>query len=159
MRKSALVSLVVILTALSFASFAAAQATVTRAVFTEVADGFLAGGPCIGENLLLKGNLTIRTRTTVTPTGQQLTAGHVTAHMTATGLETGDRYQVINVGATITNLWRAGVVREGVSSARFLVIGSGGHNKALVTNLFHATITPSGNVTAEFFRITVKCVG
>jgi hypothetical protein len=66
---------------------------------------------------------------------------------------------VIDQRATITNLNSAGDVTVGVGSARFLVIGRGANNNALVTNLFHVTITPSGDVTVDFFRITVKCVG
>jgi hypothetical protein len=84
------------------------------------------------------------------------TGGHSNGHMTATGLVTGDTYQVIELREITTNL---GSTSEGTTSSRFLIIGSGPNNKALVENLAHFTLTPTGKVTVDFFTITAKCVG
>ena len=110
---------------------------------------------CLPEPVVLEGTITIRLRTTVSPTGAQLTGGHTSGHLTATGLVSGDTYQVLDLRQVTTNLTSA---FEGITSSRFLVIG-GSNNNLLITNLFHATLTPSGNVEAVFSTITAECVG
>jgi hypothetical protein len=156
MQMPARIFLLLTLAALALASNAGAQATTTRVVFTEVATGGVVGSDgCLPEPVVLEGAITLRLRTTVTPTGAQLTGGHTSGHLTAIGLVTGDTYQVLDLRQVTTNLTSA---FEGITSTRFLVIG-GSNNNLLITNLIHSTLTPSGNVEAVFSRLMVECVG
>jgi hypothetical protein len=158
MRKSALVLAALILVTLSFASIAGAQATTTRIVFTLPVDEIRPASACIGEDLHIEGELSVFIRMTLTPTGRDLSDGHVTAHLTATGLSTGDTYQVINVGTTITNVGSGGLPFEEVQNATFRIIGSGTNKTLLSTFSFHFILTPSGDLAVEFDGSTIKCV-
>lgn len=159
MRKSALILGALVLVTLSFASIAGAEATTTRIIITVPVDQIQPAGPCFGEDILIQGEFEARFRFTLTPTGSQLTDGHVAAHLTATGLSTGDTYQVINVGTTVTNAGSVEglppFVEVNISLSR--IIGSGTNETGLSTFVFHFTVTPSGNAV-EVDRSTFKCV-
>jgi uncharacterized membrane protein YtjA (UPF0391 family) len=159
MRKSAIILAALILATLSFASIAGAQATTTRIVFTLPVDEILSAGPCIGEDLHIEGELSVFFRMTLTPTDMDLTDGHASGHLTATGLSTGGTYQVISVGAnSITNVGSGGLPFEEASTFAFRIIGSGTNNTVLSTTVFHFILTPSGDVAVDLLRTTIKCV-
>jgi hypothetical protein len=157
MRKPVLLSLIAMLALLAFPSSAGAQATTDRSVITEAFDFTLPSSECIGEPLHVQGELTSALRVTTPPTGVLLTSGHTHADMTATGLITGDTYRIVDIREITTNLH--GVAQQGTGAFAFLIVGPGPHNNLLVTNQEHITVTPNGDVTANFLNITVKCVG
>jgi hypothetical protein len=136
---------------------AGAQATTERLVITEEYD-YVTGNPCSGEPIHVEGTLTSVLRTTTTPNGNVLTAGHTNVDMTGTGTLTGTTYQIVDIREITTNLDENGV-RQSVGAWAYLVVGAGPDNNLLVTNQYHVTVTPDGDVVAEIFNVTTKCVG
>ncbi len=142
--------------ALCIVAAASAQATTERIVFTETFDDVVSV-ECIGEPLEVTGTVTSALRSTVTPTGSLLTGGHTNADMTATGLISGDTYRVVDIREITTNIGSEAL--QGIGAWAFLIVGPGAGNNLLLTNQYHVTVTPNGDVTVDFLNITTKCVG
>lgn len=136
---------------------APAGAATERWVFTESFD-YVTGSGCGGESLHVVGTVTSALRVTETPTGKTLTSGHTNADMTATGTVTGDPYRIVDIREITTNVDGDGV-RQGIGAWAFLIVGPGPGDNLLVTNQYHVTVTPDGDVTADLFNVTSKCVG
>ena len=156
MRKATPVLLVVMLILAISASPAGARAITRRVVLTN-SFHYMFNAQCIDEPLQVRGTVTSILRTTATPTSRLLSGGHTHADMTATGLVTGDIYRIVDIREITTNLQGAG--SQDIGAWAYLIVGPGPNNNLLVTNQYHLTVTPAGKVTADFYRVTIKCVG
>lgn len=120
----------------------------------------VTGAPCLGEPIHLREDITYRVRTVTSTSGNLLTAGHSIGHATAVGLDSGRTFTGLDSRQSTTNFLQGGVGHFIAAGAwTYMLIGQGAGPNLVITNQAHVTVTPSGEVSVEFLKIDVRCVG
>jgi hypothetical protein len=159
--RSALVAAVIAAIPMLLASAAAAAPATTEITrVTEHFDVVAGADPCLGEAIHIQGDVTFVLRSTVTSSGNLLTAGHTTADMTAVGVTTGTEYTLVDSRQITTNILTAtGEGFEGTGAWTYMLVSHGSGPNLIVTNQEKVTLTPDGRVVVQFLNIDVRCVG
>ena len=117
--------------------------------------GSRSGGPggVIYDNQV-DGTLHTVFHVTETPNGLRLSVHENPQGLTGTGLTTGDTYHA--TGSFNAHLHLAPGVTENFQR-QYLLIGPGPDNNFTVHQTGHVTLTPDGDITADFDKITIEC--
>ncbi|HEX6371391.1 MAG TPA: hypothetical protein VF006_20910 [Longimicrobium sp.] len=111
-----------------------------------------AGGA--GEIVQVEGTLHTVFHITETPNGLRISIHENPQDVNGTGLTTGDTYHA--TGSFNAHLHLAPGVTES-RQRQFLLVGPGPDNNFTVHQTSHITVTPDGDVTADFDKITIEC--
>jgi hypothetical protein len=110
-----------------------------------------------GEPVLFSGTMYSTERVSRDPVGQEHSTGHVRLVASGVGLTSGTRYVLVG-GTADTTSWRpaeapAGTVTTTVFTTRY--ISASAADDYVMTVVYHVTVTPDGEVIAEFDNVIV----
>ncbi len=110
-----------------------------------------------GEPVQFSGTLYSTERVSRNPVGQEHSTGHVRLVASGVGLTSGTRYVLVG-GTADTTSWRPaeapdGTVTTTVFTTRY--ISASAADDYVMTVVYHVTVSPDGEVTAEFDNVIV----
>jgi hypothetical protein len=111
-----------------------------------------------GNTINVGGTAVLTRHVTETPSGRFLFKGHLLLRQMRGSDEFGRRYVANGLAQlSITIITPAGG-RTRTFITRFHIVGTSGAPTFYVKETIHVTVTPAGEVTAEFFKSSVECV-
>jgi hypothetical protein len=111
---------------------------------------------CTGELIFVESTVTLVTGSTVDASGGvHFGPTHFTQHGTAIGLTTGNLYVFSATQVSMENFTNPGDERTLVGVV--VAISQGSEPNLISQAVFHATITPTGELTAFFTNINFQC--